>query len=156
MFVQQVIKDLHSKKVLVLFIKFDISKAFDTLNWSYFLDIMAFLGFELRWRSWIGSLWSTSSSAFLLNGEPGARIRHCHGVWQGDHLSPCLFFWPWNLLTCYLTKLKKQGSSGTFTRIVLSSVCPCMLMMRRFSSTQLLKTYKKPDSSCSSLQMLQD
>jgi hypothetical protein len=34
MYVQQVIKDLHCKKVLALFIKLDISKVFDTVNWS--------------------------------------------------------------------------------------------------------------------------
>jgi hypothetical protein len=31
-FVHQVIKDLHSKKIPALFIKLDISKAFDTVN----------------------------------------------------------------------------------------------------------------------------
>jgi hypothetical protein len=31
-FVHQMIKDLHSKKILTLFIKLDISKAFDTVN----------------------------------------------------------------------------------------------------------------------------
>jgi hypothetical protein len=44
MYVQQVIKDLHSKKVSNLFIKLDIFKAFDTVNWSYLLDIMSFWG----------------------------------------------------------------------------------------------------------------
>jgi hypothetical protein len=32
MFVQQVIKDLHKKKVTALFIKLDISKTFDVVN----------------------------------------------------------------------------------------------------------------------------
>jgi hypothetical protein len=32
MYVHQVIRDLHKKKVPVLFIKLDISKAFDTVN----------------------------------------------------------------------------------------------------------------------------
>jgi hypothetical protein len=83
MYVQQVIKDLHSKKVSNLFIKLDISKAFDTVNWSYILDIMSFLGFGPRWRSWVASLWATSSSAFLLNGDPGPRIHHRRGVRHG-------------------------------------------------------------------------
>lgn len=49
MFVQQVIKDLHKKKVPALFVKLDISKAFDSVSWSYLLDIMTFLGFGIRW-----------------------------------------------------------------------------------------------------------
>jgi hypothetical protein len=56
MFVQQFIKELHYKKVLSFFIKLNISKAFDIVNWSYLLDIMTFLGFGMRWKNWIASL----------------------------------------------------------------------------------------------------
>jgi hypothetical protein len=45
-FVQQVIKDLYKKKIAALFIKLDISNAFDTVNWPYLLSIMQHLGFR--------------------------------------------------------------------------------------------------------------
>jgi hypothetical protein len=80
MHVQQTIKELHKKKVLALFIKLDISKAFDTVNWSYMLDIMTFLGFGPRWRGWVSAIWATTSSSFMMNGEQGKRIRHKRGV----------------------------------------------------------------------------
>jgi hypothetical protein len=83
MYVQEVIRELHKKKILTLFIKLDISKAFDTVNWPCLLDILAYLGFEKKWRNWISSLWCTASSIVLLNGEPGSRILHCRGVRQG-------------------------------------------------------------------------
>jgi hypothetical protein len=79
MFVSQVIKDLHKKKVPSLFLKLDISKAFDTVNWSYMLDILSFLDFGHRWRNWISGLWASSSSSFLLNGEQETRICHKRG-----------------------------------------------------------------------------
>jgi hypothetical protein len=47
-YVQQVIKDLHKKKTPSLFIKLDISKAFDTVNWPYLLSTMASLRFGTR------------------------------------------------------------------------------------------------------------
>jgi hypothetical protein len=74
-----------------LFIKLDILKAFDMVNWLYLLDIMTFLGFGQKWRNWMSSLWCTTSSSVLLNGEPGARVLHCRGVRQGDPLPPMLF-----------------------------------------------------------------
>jgi hypothetical protein len=77
------------EKTPALFIKLDISKAFDSVNWSYLLNILTYLSFGLHWRNWIAALWCTSSSAFLLNGEPGKRILHCRGVRQGNPLSPC-------------------------------------------------------------------
>lgn len=52
---------------------------------------MEYLGFGDRWRNWIANLWGTTSSCFLLNGQPGKRIIHARGVRQGDSLSPLLF-----------------------------------------------------------------
>jgi hypothetical protein len=77
---QQVIRDLHKKKTPSLFIKLDIAKAFDIVIWPYLLDIMTHLGFGKKWCNWISSLWLTSSSSYLLNGEPGQKILHCGGV----------------------------------------------------------------------------
>jgi hypothetical protein len=48
MYVQQVVKDLHKKKISSIFIKLDISKAFDSMNWPYLLSIMQHLGFGQR------------------------------------------------------------------------------------------------------------
>jgi hypothetical protein len=103
MFVHQVIKDLYKKKIPSLFIKLDISKTFDTVNWSYMLHILSYLGFGARWRSWILMLWATSTSRFLLNGSPGRCIAHKKGVRQGDPLSSMLFLFamePLHLLFC--------------------------------------------------------
>jgi hypothetical protein len=48
-FVQQVVEELHKKKIPYLFIKWDISKAFDSVSWPYLLDIMTQLGFGQKW-----------------------------------------------------------------------------------------------------------
>jgi hypothetical protein len=90
MYVQEVIKDLHKRKIHSLFVKLDISKAFDTVNWACLLNIMEQLGFSQRWRNWISCMWNTASSTFLVNGVPGKRSSCCRGVRQGDPLPPPL------------------------------------------------------------------
>jgi hypothetical protein len=73
-YVQQTIKLLHKKKIPALFIKLDISKAFNTMSWPFLLEITTHLGFGVRWRNLISMLWYTASSKIMLNGESGKRI----------------------------------------------------------------------------------
>jgi hypothetical protein len=49
MFVQHVVRMLHKNKTPTLFVKLDIYKVFDTVNWPYLLGIMTHRGFELKW-----------------------------------------------------------------------------------------------------------
>ncbi|WVZ62402.1 hypothetical protein U9M48_012158 [Paspalum notatum var. saurae] len=79
------------KKLPVALLKIDISKAFDTISWSFLLEVLQELGFSRRWRDWMTILLSTASSRVLLNGRPGPDIVHRRGVRQGDSLSPMLF-----------------------------------------------------------------
>ena len=53
-YVQRVIQLLHKKKKLALFIKLDISKAFDYIGWSFLLEVLEKLG--LAESGEIGSL----------------------------------------------------------------------------------------------------
>ncbi|XP_020163673.1 uncharacterized protein [Aegilops tauschii subsp. strangulata] len=48
--VQNHIKDLHRRNIPGLFLKLDISKAFDSVNWAFLLEVMQRLGFGQRWR----------------------------------------------------------------------------------------------------------
>jgi hypothetical protein len=49
MFVQHVVRMLQKNKTPTLFVKLDIYKVFDTVNWPYLLGIMTHRGFELKW-----------------------------------------------------------------------------------------------------------
>lgn len=90
LFVQQMVKGLHRKKEAHILLKLDISKAFDSVSWSFLLEVLQHLGFGQRWRDLLCLILSTASTRVLLNGEPGDTILHHHGLRQGDPLSPML------------------------------------------------------------------
>jgi retron-type reverse transcriptase len=91
LYAQRVIQLLHKKKQSALFIKLDISKAFDSIGWTFLLEVLGALGFSRKWRDWISSILATSTSRVLVNGHPSENIRHARGLRQGDPLSPLLF-----------------------------------------------------------------
>jgi hypothetical protein len=66
----------HRKKTPALLMKFDISKAFDSVSWEYMVELLQHRGFPSRWRNWLCLLFSSSSSPVRLNGVRGLWIKH--------------------------------------------------------------------------------
>lgn len=84
-------KALHRRHVPSVLLKIDIAKAFDSMSWTFLLEVLQHMGFGRRWRNWIAAILSTASTKIVLNGKPGRRICHAWGLCQGDPLSPMLF-----------------------------------------------------------------
>jgi exonuclease III len=91
MAVHNAINRYRRSKQPALFLKLDITKAFDSVRWEYLLTLLARIGFPTRWRDWIATLLFTSSTRIMLNGVPNRPIKHGRGLRQGDPLSPLLF-----------------------------------------------------------------
>jgi hypothetical protein len=81
-YVQGVIILCHKKKLPMLFMKLDISRAFDSVRWDFMLELMQRLGFGQRWRDLLCLLWGSTTSKIILNGIPGKPIRHHSGLMQ--------------------------------------------------------------------------
>jgi len=64
-------KLVHKKKLPSALLKIDISKAFDSVSWSFLLDILAQMGFSRRWLNWISLILSSASTKIICNGSPG-------------------------------------------------------------------------------------
>lgn len=96
----------------MVLLKLDISKAFDSLHWSFVFDVLRRLGFGNRWIGWVGALLGTSSIRVLLNGVPGRIIAHRRGIRQGDPLSPMLFIFAMDVLNSLFVKAKNCGLLG--------------------------------------------
>jgi hypothetical protein len=90
---------IRKRKIPMLLLKLDISKAFDTLSWPFLLDILAARGFDPRWIRWISTLLATSSSRIILNGHQGPPIRHLRGVRRVTPFRLCSSSLPWTSCT---------------------------------------------------------
>jgi hypothetical protein len=107
--VQQTVKVLHRQKVPNLFLKLDIFKAFDSVSWSFLLEVLSHLGFGISWCNLISHLLSTSSTRVMLNGEPGKIIHLQRGLRQGNPLSPMLFILVMDVLNILFVKAGEEG-----------------------------------------------
>ncbi|WVZ88110.1 hypothetical protein U9M48_034662 [Paspalum notatum var. saurae] len=108
-FVQAAAVTFRRKRLPVAMLKIDISKAFDTLSWSFLLEVLQRLGFSRRCGNWISILLFTASSSILLNGRPGPKIVHCRGVRQGDSLSSMLFILAMDTLNRLVSRAASRG-----------------------------------------------
>jgi hypothetical protein len=90
--------------------KLDITKAFDTVDWSFLLEVLRKMGFGERLLACICALLSTASTRVLLNGSPRARVPNRCGLRQRDHLSHQLFILVMEVLHYALEKATKRGT----------------------------------------------
>ena len=93
MLVQQTIKVLHRRKISSLFLKLDISKAFDSVSWSFLIEILSHLGFSATWPGLLNNLLRSASTQVMLNSEPGDFIYYQRGLDRGIPFLPCFSFW---------------------------------------------------------------
>jgi hypothetical protein len=100
---------IRKKKIPMILLKLDISKAFDTLSWPFLLDVLRVRGFGGKWCGWITALMSTATFRILLNGHQGPTIKHLRGVRQGDSLSPMLFILAMDVLHKMFAKASADG-----------------------------------------------
>ncbi|XP_050379798.1 uncharacterized protein LOC126797169 [Argentina anserina] len=90
-------------------IKFDVQKAFDTLDWGFLLRVLKAFGFSDHFCDLIKAILGSAHLSILVNGEMEWFFPCSRGVRQGDHLSHILFCLAEEILSRGLTKLAEDG-----------------------------------------------
>ena len=72
-------------------LKFDMSKAYDRVEWDFLELIMRKIGFNDRWVHLTMTCVRTISYSVVVHGQPYGKILPTRGIRQGDPLSPYFF-----------------------------------------------------------------
>ena len=90
-------------------IKFDVRKAFDTLDWGFLLRVLEAFGFSNLFQDWIKAILGSTHLSILINGATEGFFTCSRGVRQGDPLSPILFCLAEEVLSRGISKLVEEG-----------------------------------------------
>jgi hypothetical protein len=92
-----------------LALKIDITKAFDTLNWSFLLKVLKTFGFNDTFINWIHVILQSAFLSVSINGKSHGYFNCSRGVRQGDPLSPLIFCLAEDVLSRSISKLVSDG-----------------------------------------------
>ena len=99
-------------KVGEMTLKFDMSKAYNRVEWVCLDKIMEKLGFNLRSRGLMMQCISFVIYFVRINGKPWGCISPSRGLHQGDHFSPYLFLICVEGLFALIKQSVHDGSMG--------------------------------------------
>ncbi|KAL9308099.1 putative RNA-directed DNA polymerase [Arabidopsis thaliana] len=101
----ELVKDYYKDSVSTrCAIKIDISKAFDSVQWSFLLNVLLAMNFPAVFIHWIKLCITTASFSVQVNGDLAGYFQSARGLRQGCSLSPYLFVISMDVLSKMLDK----------------------------------------------------
>ncbi|XP_013601566.1 PREDICTED: uncharacterized protein LOC106309022 [Brassica oleracea var. oleracea] len=109
----ELVKDYHKQSIQPRSVlNLDISKAFDSVNWSFITNTLRTMGIPDMLVHWIHTCLSTAAFFVSVNGELEGFFGSERGLRQGCSLSPYLFVIAINVLSRMLNKAAQSHSIG--------------------------------------------
>jgi hypothetical protein len=94
--------------------KLDLAKAYDRVDWRFLEGVLAKLGFHTQWIQWIMACVTTVRYSVRFNGNMLDSFTPTRGIRQGDPLSPYLFLFVADALSCLIRKEIETSSLREF------------------------------------------
>lgn len=109
----KLVKDYHKQSIKARsLLKLDISKAFDSVRWSFITDALRAMGIPEMFIHWIHTCLSTDAFSVSVNGELEGFFGSEHGLRKGCALSPYLFVIAINVLSKMLSNTAQAENIG--------------------------------------------
>jgi hypothetical protein len=105
----ETIHELKRRKQNGIILKLDFEKAYDKVNWEFFMQVLRMRGFPTVWCQWMEKVVSKGSVCVQVNGEQGCFFQTKKGLRQGDPLSPILFNIVADMLAVLIERSKRLG-----------------------------------------------
>ena len=113
----ELVKDYHKETISSrCAIKIDISKAFDSVQWPFLLNVLSEMNFPPPFIHWISLCISTASFSVQVNGKLSGYFQSKRGLRQGCSLSPYLFVIVMDVLSKLLDKAASTQKFGYHPR----------------------------------------
>ncbi|XP_056850253.1 uncharacterized protein LOC108824527 [Raphanus sativus] len=107
-------------------VKIDISKAFDSVQWSFVLSILSAIKLPEKFILWVKKCIELASFSVQINGELAGYFNSARGLRQGCSLSPYLFVMCMEVLSKLLDRAaveKKIGFHPYCQEVKLTHLC---------------------------------
>lgn len=123
----ELVKDYHKESVSSrCAMQIDMSKAFDSVQWSFLLNVLQALGLPGKFIDWISLCITSASFSVQVNGKLAGYFQCKRGLRQGCSLSLYLFVICMNVLSKLIDEAAVRGTIGYHPRyrsIDLTHLC---------------------------------
>ncbi|XP_010524744.1 PREDICTED: uncharacterized protein LOC104802714 [Tarenaya hassleriana] len=131
-------------------LKIDIRKAFDTLDWSFVLNLLKGLNLPDIFIHWITQCITTPKFSISINGNLEGYFKGRRGLRQGDPISPYLFILSMEVLSRMLNK------SAQANEFALHSKCRSPLVTHLAFADDVMIFSQGSESSISKVMLILD
>lgn len=100
----EIVHDLHAMKWNSIILKLEFEKAYDCVSWSFLRDVLLARGFDGAYVHHIMQLVTGGHTVVSVNGVISPFFTNGRGLRQGDPISPLLFNFFADALSCILDR----------------------------------------------------